>query len=529
MKLLWKIAVVIFLLIAGGITFDHATQSAARKAVEETRQSLQQQGFKTDLAEFDFSTTPELRQREQALTNASSDGMMRRPEDYARHSLLQQVEPDSMEAISSDSALVVWQQLRLLGPDGEDFWPNFRKHFNEQQSPLDLACIAALSGPIRFDLNASHGMAMLLRHLPGIKNLAQTLGQRAVQELHDGNTSEAWTNLIASTRLVSAWEVEPTEVSHLVRFGCAGIVFNTTWQMLQTNVWTDAQLSQLQREWESVVFFKDLPETTAFTRAGTVSLCQGERNEPLILGMTTMEMIRSPKYGWNTLTSLWQQMRYRRTGSYEDEKRLLLHYRDRELEMQAAIQSKTWSVMQQLPGVTNLVLFQSKHPSRMQCMINMKQLSFGFMQQGRSFLGSAVEAEARRRLIITAIALERYQRQHGSYPKALTDIVENFPEGVPTDFIDGQPLRYRHTDDGHFVLWSVGLDGHDNGGRMAKRKTERYEVFIPEGRQAQQTSDLVWPRPATVTEIETSVWSKSKLKRNELKIRKKWRHITDGS
>ena len=160
MKLRWKIVIGIVLLILGLSAFDSLTQSAARQAVAETRQALREQGFKTDLAEFDFSTTPELRRREQALTNASSDGMMRKPEDYARHSLLLQAEPNLMESVTSESALVVWKQERLESLNGEDFWPNFQESFNEQRKPLDLACIAALSGPIRFDLNASHGMAM---------------------------------------------------------------------------------------------------------------------------------------------------------------------------------------------------------------------------------------------------------------------------------------------------------------------------------------------------------------------------------
>ena len=502
MKLRWKIVIGIVLLILGLSAFDSLTQSAARQAVAETRQVLREQGFKTDLAEFDFSTSPELQRREAALTNASfswSNPSRQNREFYSFH---QQQPFELMSPVTPESAAVVWQQSQLQGESGEDLWLESRALFQNQKEVLDAAVESAMSGPIRFELNASHGMAMLLRHLSGIKNLAQTLGQRAVQELHDGNTSEAWTNLLASTRLVSAWEVEPTEVSHLVRFGCAGIVFNSTWQMLQTNVWTDAQLSQLQREWESVDFFKALPETMAFSRAGSVASCELERNESITGGMTLIQMARYPRDAWNQISDSWRRRGYLTRGIFEDEKALLLFYRDRELEFRDAIQSSSWMTMQTLPGVTNLVAFRSKYPSRIQSMMNMRQLQFSFMQQGQGFLGSAVATEARRRLIITAIALERYQRQHGSYPKALTDIVENFPEGVPTDFIDGQPLRYRHTDDGHFVLWSVGLDGHDNGGRMAKRKMERYEVFIPEGRQAQQTSDLVWPRPATVTEME---------------------------
>ena len=147
-----------------------------------------------------------------------------------------------------------------------------------------------------------YGNAMLLRHLSVHKAFAMHAGRRAALELHNGNLSAAWTNLLASTRLVTAWDVEPTEVSHMVQYACAAIVFNTTWQMLQTNSWTEDQLKQLQHEWESVDFFKGLTETTAFSRASAVASCQQERQQPLELGMSYLEMIRSPRYGWSALT-----------------------------------------------------------------------------------------------------------------------------------------------------------------------------------------------------------------------------------
>lgn len=117
----------------------------------------------------------------------------------------------------------------------------------ERRAKLDAACAAALSGPIRFDLNAGAGNAMLLTHLPALKGLVQLLGARAVVGLHDGDNGSAWTNLLAATRLVTAWDPEPVETSHLVRFTCATIAFNATWQALQADGWSDARLAQLRR------------------------------------------------------------------------------------------------------------------------------------------------------------------------------------------------------------------------------------------------------------------------------------------
>ena len=95
------------------------------------------------------------------------------------------------------------------------------------------------------------------------------------------------------------------------------------------------------------------------------------------------------------------------------------------------------------------------------------------MSQGQSLLGLAAEAEARRRILIAAIALKRYRGRHGGYPKALQELVPELLQSPPIDFMDGKPLRYQLTDDGHFVLYSVGLDCVDDGGNAASAWTER--------------------------------------------------------
>jgi hypothetical protein len=130
-------------------------------------------------------------------------------------------------------------------------------------------------------------------------------------------------------------------------------------------------------------------------------------------------------------------------------------------------------------------------------------MSLGLAGRGQGLLGRAAEAEARRRLIITAIALERYRGRHGSYPKMLQELVPELLKTPALDFMDGKPLRYRLTDDGHFVLYSVGLDCVDNGGEMRRPRAPGMpfdEVAASFG--VRQGTDLVWPRPASVAEAE---------------------------
>jgi hypothetical protein len=317
--------------------------------------------------------------------------------------------------------------------------------------------------------------------------------------LHNGNKDAAWTNVLAATRLVTAWDPEPTEPSHGVRFVCTTIAYDATWQALQADGWADERLALLQREWESVDFFKGFPETEAFTRASHAATCQRERQEPLEPSFVLRELPRSPRNAWYGLIAHWYQMRYRHHGSYEDESALLLYYRDRELQVRRAVQAPTWLEMRSLPGVTNMVPFQSKYRSRIQVLLNLGRPRLGRMSRGEGLLGRAAEGQARCRLLVAAIALERYRGRHGGYPKTLQELVPELLQSPPVDFMDGKPLRYRLGDDAHFALYSVGLDCVDDGGKLPRR--ERRDDYNPYPLDASRATDLVWPRPASAAEM----------------------------
>ena len=77
-----------------------------------------------------------------------------------------------------------------------------------------------------------------------------------------------------------------------------------------------------------------------------------------------------------------------------------------------------------------------------------------------------------------ACGLERYRLAHGQYPETLEALVPQFAEKLPKDIVGGQPLKYRRTADGRFVLYSVGWNETDDGGVPGKTAAE---------------GDWVWP------------------------------------
>jgi hypothetical protein len=124
----------------------------------------------------------------------------------------------------------------------------------------------------------------------------------------------------------------------------------------------------------------------------------------------------------------------------------------------------------------------------------------GYQRQGLTLVARAAEAEARRRLILTAIAVERSRLANHSYPDSLSRLVPDFLNFIPKDFMDGEPLRYHRSDDDRFLLYSVGLDCIDDHGNLLADANSPYPVSPGFGRP--EGPDLVWPVPASAAEVQ---------------------------
>jgi hypothetical protein len=84
-------------------------------------------------------------------------------------------------------------------------------------------------------------------------------------------------------------------------------------------------------------------------------------------------------------------------------------------------------------------------------------------------------------------ALERYQLAHGKYPETLDMLIPQFIEKIPHDIIGGEPLHYHRTNDGKFLLYSVGWNEMDDGGQV---------VLTKDGSVDREKGDWVWQYPS---------------------------------
>ena len=87
----------------------------------------------------------------------------------------------------------------------------------------------------------------------------------------------------------------------------------------------------------------------------------------------------------------------------------------------------------------------------------------------------------------TACALERCRLANGKYPETLAALSPQFAKSIPTDVFSGEPLKYHRTDDGQYVLYSIGWNEKDDGGVIAMTKERTPHRITTEG-------DWVWPQ-----------------------------------
>jgi len=90
----------------------------------------------------------------------------------------------------------------------------------------------------------------------------------------------------------------------------------------------------------------------------------------------------------------------------------------------------------------------------------------------------AETATQRRDAALAAAALELYRRDHGDWPASLRELTPQYLPAVPLDRYDGKSIKYRLVN-GQPVLYSIGVDRDDDGGRVPERGNVHAQRWQP--------------------------------------------------
>jgi hypothetical protein len=92
----------------------------------------------------------------------------------------------------------------------------------------------------------------------------------------------------------------------------------------------------------------------------------------------------------------------------------------------------------------------------------------GLLWSGAVFIRLTAETIALVRCTILAVAIERYQRQHGELPAALDDLCPAYIDSLPFDPFTGKKLLFSR-DEETYVVYSVSTNRRDDGGSTIRQ------------------------------------------------------------
>ncbi len=345
----------------------------------------------------------------------------------------------------------------------------------------DLRAAAKLPAsrfPVEYDKDDP--AAILLPHLAAMKRSSQFLQLRAIAELQAGQSEKAFDDVKLSFRLADAIRTEPFIITHLVRIAILQITLQPVWEGLAEHKWSDAQLAELDSELAKLDFLADYEFTVRSEPAFHIRLIdylkqKRSRYQEFVSLFSNNNQHDADQLNKFFTTAIFYLMP---KGWFEQNKITLVQRRQKwDAPMVDDPQQKVSPKM-----VLAVEAAQSK----------MAYSPFNFFAWLKGFLDNYAQKVARGQTAVNlarvAVALERYRLAHGEFPDALAALAPQFLEKIPHDIIGGQPLLYRRTDDGQFVLYSVGWNETDDGGVVAFKEGKTPAVDISQG-------DWVWRYP----------------------------------
>jgi hypothetical protein len=319
-------------------------------------------------------------------------------------------------------------------------------------------------------------------NLVGRRVAAQWLAGEAFAAAHATNNAAALEALQALLASVELHREDPTLAHLMIRVAVSGLAFDATCAVLQSPGWTDAQLAELQLAWRRPEFLDSLTVALEVQRIGDLALFEQSRTNGLRLARNAMTFGTPRPVSVGTvfedylLDPMWKT-----AWADEDQLFFLKGYQPILTVSRAARQHHSWL---RLSGDLDRAYasFPTNRLDRFRHLLSL--MTLGSPNRAMEYL---FRAETQRSLCLAALALRRYELRHGQPPPDLAALTPELLESVPLDHVDGQPVRYRLQADHSWRLYSVGLDGRDDGGEaLPAKEWSRYQS-IWDGR------DAVWP------------------------------------
>jgi hypothetical protein len=515
----WKIFIAVGILLGVAILIPVIHHYQLRAATEAYIAQLKAQGEPMELAQVIPPPVPPDQNAASVITNALAQIDL---ESNYTNSIIFNNEPYAMNRIIPGKKLIGWRQPFIHDPDGYSYptntWDDLSAQLSDRQNDINDFRKLIKKPTLDFYYNYSDPkiyIPALAPHLSQVKLAIQWLEASEYYNLHEDKTANACADVRAMLAFVIAQTNERFLISQLSRLAFARIAADATWNVLQTTNVSDSSLAQLQQDWESPEFMLPLKNAFLFERVSELQLLDDLHRSPTNLDAQVAWTMFGMNYHYNYkqtengtyvlddersflgkvidgISTRWDKSQWQWFWSYTDEMRGVRMWRAVTDGIQMLETNRSFRLVQSFVNTNFTQIGFDSVKDNPYAMISQ------YAHNQLSAMKRLTEVETARNIVIVAIGLKRYELRYHHLPDSLDQLIPEFLKSVPTDYMDGQPLRYRRNADGTFLLYSVGENGKDDGGNPGLEQGVESSSYYWQNPLA---LDWVWPQPATPEEI----------------------------
>jgi hypothetical protein len=307
--------------------------------------------------------------------------------------------------------------------------------------------------------------------------LAQVLTLHAILAVESKQPDLALGDLRVNYIVLSGTKRDPTLFGGLVAIGVAAISNRVIYDGLADHAWSDAQLATLQRILSPINFLSDYQFDMRSEVAESVenleyfkkSASLNDRNGLFVQAADRKDAVfirtlpRWPDGWWDNNKSKMTNFLFQELNTVDPQTRLAFPNINSKLSHQVDGALAGWDAY----APWNIWFTISAPP---------------LYNQTQKFAYAQVWIDEAR----IACGLERYRLAHGVYPAMLEALAPEGIDELPHDIMNCEAYHYRLNGDGTFLLYSVGWNQVDDGGKVVFKQDAPTQVDYEQG-------DWVWP------------------------------------
>ncbi|MDB6055327.1 MAG: hypothetical protein JWN25_2850 [Verrucomicrobiales bacterium] len=364
-----------------------------------------------------------------------------------------------------------WKKISTNLPP-QEFLSQFIQLF---EAELDQITVGLKRPHARFAIHYGdeRPFAILLPHLSIVKNFGQIFELRAILRLHEGKHQAASEDVRAIVGLSETLKDEHLIVDQLVRMSILNLALQVVWEGIELGSWNSQELAELDILLSHVILMPAMVESLKMERAaGTTTILQ------LISRPSDADQL-----GSDGDSSAWEAM-----------SRLFFV-----LKGWGRLEAVNYSRMFDdsiFPPLTNNVYFidpklvdrkgnevTSLIHGGARSIFSHTRLASLLLPAISKALSRTAETQADLNCARLSLAIEKMRQAEKKLPENLQDLIPKYFSQLPVDPVLGGSLHYVRHSEISYSIYSVGWDGVDNGGKMAKKS---------DSDSATKETDWVW-------------------------------------